>query len=124
MVLTPSILITDDDRDFRETLCVVFERQGFAPVLAADGEEAIRIVKHEMIHVVLIDFHMPRLSGIEAIEQIRKLRAHLPCILISAAEEAQQGATLAFRVLRKPVSRAVVTGTVEAALAAAYGWSP
>ena len=40
----PAILITDDDRDFRETLREVFEPRGFATLLAADGEEAIQIV--------------------------------------------------------------------------------
>ena len=42
MVISPSLLITDDDRDFRETLRDVFRPLGFRTLLAADGEEAVQ----------------------------------------------------------------------------------
>ena len=70
MVVSPSLLITDDDRDFRETLRDVFEPRGFHTVLASDGVEALEIVRTREIHLVLIDMHMPRLSGMEAIDRI------------------------------------------------------
>ena len=41
---TPSLLITDDDPGFRETLRVVFQPRGFRTLLASDGEEALKIV--------------------------------------------------------------------------------
>ena len=48
LVHVPSILITDDDVDFRETLRVVFEPQGYRTLLAGNGEEALEIVRdHE-----------------------------------------------------------------------------
>ncbi|HEX4148772.1 MAG TPA: response regulator, partial [Pirellulales bacterium] len=57
-----SILITDDDPSFRETLRSVFEPRGFRTLLAGDGEEALRIVERDEIHLVLLDMHMPRLT--------------------------------------------------------------
>lgn len=124
MIGTPQLLISDDDRDFRETLRSVFERQGLDTILAANGQEAVEIVKNESIHVVLIDLHMPKLSGIEAIRQIRDLRDSMPCILISAAldESIQAQASEAFSTLKKPVSQVEVTQTVFAALTSEYGW--
>ena len=86
---TPQLLISDDDRDFRETLRAVFQPRGFGTLLAADGEEAVEIVRRETVHVVLIDLHMPKLSGLEAIAQIKRIQAAVPCILISAAVEEQ-----------------------------------
>ena len=47
LVTPPSLLITDDDSDFRETLRGVFEPRGFRTLLAGDGEEALEIV-HEI----------------------------------------------------------------------------
>ena len=44
LVETPSLLITDDDPAYRETLQVVFEPRGFRTLLAGDGEEALDIV--------------------------------------------------------------------------------
>ena len=124
----PSLLIADDDRDFRETLRDVFEPRGFRTFLAACGEEAVSIVREEEVHIALVDFHMPRLSGLETARELRAHRDHLPCILISAAlderiiAEAQE--IPVFSVLSKPLGRAEVTETVCNALRVFYDWTP
>jgi CheY-like chemotaxis protein len=123
--LAPSILITDDDRSLRETLRVALEPCGFRTHLAADGEEAVTIVRTQRIHVVLLDMHMPRLTGLETIRLVKQINAALPCILLSAAldemivRQAQQ--LQAFSVLSKPVTRQQLTSTVVSALNQAYG---
>ncbi|MFM2096860.1 MAG: Response regulator MprA [Planctomycetota bacterium] len=124
----PSLLITDDDRDFRETLGEVFERRGFRISLAGDGEEALQMLRREWFHVLLMDMHMPRLSGLETLRRIRELPKQPPCILISAAwdselrEAAMQES--AFSVLPKPVSPTQLTGVVRDALRTVYNWDP
>ncbi len=82
----PHLLIADDDRDFRESLSELFQRRGFCTHLASDGCEAIEIVRQQSeLHLVLLDVHMPRLSGLEALEQIRALaQITLPCIIMTA----------------------------------------
>lgn len=124
MIGTPQLLISDDDRDFRETLSRALQRRGFGTVLAANGEEAVQIVKRESIHVVLIDMHMPKLTGLEAIQQIKQVQVRVPCILISAAVDdairAQSHET--FCLLEKPVNLQTLTHTVRAALESAYAW--
>jgi len=120
------MLITDDDRDFRETLGAIFEPRGFHTLLASDGQEALDIVQHEQVHVVLIDMHMPRMTGLEMIRLAKQTHAVMPCILISAAldehlaEEARRAQV--FSQLAKPISLFDVTETVEAAMRMAYGW--
>jgi CheY-like chemotaxis protein len=126
----PSLLITDDDRDFRETLRGVFEPRGFRTLLAADGDEALDIVQRQPVHLALLDMHMPRLSGLETIRRIRQMRLDivLPCILISAAlddaieEEARR--QRAFSVLSKPIRLREITGLVQQALMQTYDWRP
>ncbi|HEX4591244.1 MAG TPA: response regulator, partial [Gemmataceae bacterium] len=59
-----SILITDDDRDSRETLRDIVAPEGYRTILAASGEEALEIFHDEPVHVVLLDMHMPRLTGL------------------------------------------------------------
>jgi CheY-like chemotaxis protein len=123
----PSLLITDDDASFRQTLRELFEPEGFRTLLAGDGEEALRIVRNDRIDLVLLDMHMPKLSGLETLRRVKQLRALLPCILMSAdlteviVEQARR--EQAFSVLAKPVTRRQVTGIVRQALAAAYNWS-
>lgn len=125
MYRSPSLLITDDDRDFRETLREVLRRRGYRTLLAADGQEALHIVQTDEVHLVLIDHHMPRLTGTEAIARIKQFRSRLPCILISSQlDDELRRQSQAFQVLSKPVSLAQVTQTVADALKLTYDWPP
>jgi len=121
----PSLLITDDDRDFRATLRGLFEPR-FRTLEAADGEEALDIVRSHEVHLMLLDMHMPKLTGLETLQRVRQLKSRLPCILISAGldETIIQQARLAeaFSILAKPVSRGQITSVVDAALRRIYNW--
>ena len=123
----PSILITDDDRGFRETLRGVFEPQGFHTLLAESGVQALEIVRSNDVHLLLLDMHMPRLTGLETLRMVKQFKSRLPCILLSAhpeeglAEQAMKAD--AFSFLTKPFSRQAITNTVRIALAKTYGWS-
>ena len=126
MIEAPSLLITDDDPAFRETLQDVFEPQGYRTLLAGDGEEALAIVRAREVHLVLLDMHMPKLTGLETIRILKQFKALLPCILMSARldefliEQAQLAK--AFSVLAKPVTRTQITRTVRLALKRTYDW--
>jgi CheY-like chemotaxis protein len=146
MLFTPRLLITDDDRDFRETVAGVLNDRGFDILQAADGEEALRIVCREEVHLLLLDMQMPRLSGLETIERLQgaptsspdsssrfqidlggiQPAVPLPWILISGALDdkiiARARAASAFSVLPKPLRLPELTGAVAKALHQAYGW--
>ncbi len=126
LVETPTLLITDDDPGFRETLRVVFEPRGFRTLLAGDGEEAIEIVHQEQIHLVLLDVHMPRLTGLETLRQLKEFRAMLPCILLTAQldERIVELARIAhaYSVVSKTVTLRQITGVVFQALQRTYAW--
>ena len=122
----PTILITDDDRAFRETLRELFARRGFDTLLAGDGDEALQIVRHNRIHVVLLDMHMPRRGGLETIQGVKQVDAELPCILISGGldDQTRRQAEAAnfFGILEKPVRLDAVTSVVAAAFHRRYDW--
>ena len=125
---TPSLLITDDDLEFRQTLCGVFEPLGLRVLSAGDGEEALHIVYTEEVHLLLADMHMPKLTGLEMIRQVRQFKSTLPCILMSAdlddllIEQAFRLHT--FDVLAKPIGFRQLTGVVHRALRRIYDWPP
>ena len=122
---TPSILITDNDQQFRDTILEVLRPTGYRTLQADDGMEAMKIVQQEEVHVVLLDMHMPRQNGLETLRRLKSFKSMLPRILLSAEmderleKEARQAK--AFEVLRKPVSRIDLTGTIEHALQITYG---
>lgn len=73
----PQILAVDDEPDFLEVLTPRLESAGYQVIKASDGKEAIgmyvhSITKNDPIHLILLDIMMPGMSGIEALEAIRK----------------------------------------------------
>ena len=126
LVESPSLLITDDDRGFRETLRVGLEPRGFKTLLAGDGEEALNIVRTQEVHLVLLDMHMPKLTGLETLRRLKQFRSMLPCILLSAQLDEllieQARLAQAFSVLAKPVTLGQLTGILRQALRRTYDW--
>lgn len=116
----PTLLITDDDLAFRETLRDVFEPEGYRTFLAEDGLQACEIVKAEAVDLALLDMHMPPIDGLETIRRFHEIKPKLPCILLSAAldEVIVKAAReiLVFSVLAKPCSRQQVVSLVRRAL--------
>jgi CheY-like chemotaxis protein len=123
---TPSLLITDDDQGYRETLRGVFEPRGINTLLASNGEEAVKIVQNECVHLVLLDMHMPKLSGLETLQRLKEIRALLPCILLSAQLDdkiiKQAQLAHAFSVLSKTVTLNQIRNVVSQALERTYAW--
>jgi CheY-like chemotaxis protein len=122
----PSLLITDDDAAFRETLQGVLEPEGFRTLLAGDGEEALQIVRTKLVHVAIFDMHMPKLTGLETLRMVKQIKAMLPCIILSAdlndllVEQARR--EHAFSVLPKPFTRVQLTRIIRQALELTYNW--
>ncbi len=120
-----SILITDDDRDCRESLRLIVEAEGYRTRLASCGEEALDIVREEPVHLALLDMNMPTLSGLETLQLVKQFNELLPCIIVTAdaTQTLMRQALLAraFSVIAKPVSKNVVLYTVVRALVRAYG---
>jgi CheY-like chemotaxis protein len=120
-----SILIADDEGSCREALRDIMGAQGFRTLLASTGEEVIDIVRGAPIHLVLLDMHMPTLTGLETLHLVRQINARLPAILVtgdasdSVLRQAQQAHV--YSVIPKPVSKNVVLYTVLKALARFYG---
>lgn len=115
-----SLLITDDDRAWRETLRQVFAVRGFQTWLAADGEEALHIVHREQVDLLLADMHMPRLSGLELLRRLQRFQTAPAAILVtsdwteSLREEALRAS--AVDVLRKPLRLGQLVATVQRVL--------
>ena len=113
-----SILITDDDAEFRSAVCESIEPEGYHTLTASSGSEAIRIVRHEVVHALIMDVNMPDIDGIQAFETIEQIvPMHLPCIFVSGdwTNEMRLRAMMAraYRMLPKPLSLRLVRMLVD-----------
>lgn len=82
------ILVCDDDREIVEAITIYLQREGYEVVQANNGVQAIEILEHENVDLLIVDMMMPGLSGVETIFRIREKNT-LPIIILSAKSEDQ-----------------------------------
>jgi CheY-like chemotaxis protein len=111
------LLIADDDEACRAALRDLLEPEGFHTYEAGSGPEAIEIARAEIVHLLLLDWQMPRMTGLEAFRVIKGILGLLPCILMTGAPSkellmsalSEQAAT----VIEKPISPGLTVYTVR-----------
>ncbi len=77
------ILIIDDEKGIRRTLREILEYEGYDVTEAVDGIEGLNEIKLNEYNVVFLDIKMPRMDGMEVLEQVNKIKPDLPIIMIS-----------------------------------------
>jgi PAS domain S-box-containing protein len=116
----PVILLVDDSISLRELTARVLRDNGFGVVSAGGGAEALGLLEREpqKFDLILTDFAMPLVSGLDVIRFARSLRADWPAIIISGYADANAIADRPGDVplLNKPFTDAALIEGVQAAL--------
>lgn len=81
-----NILVVDDDKEIVKAIEIYLERENYQILKAYDGEEALKQLQENEIHLILLDIMMPKKDGIETLTEIRKEK-NIPIILLSAKSE-------------------------------------
>ncbi|HEY8351061.1 MAG TPA: response regulator, partial [Sphingomonadales bacterium] len=91
--MKPRILLIEDDPSLTELIRYNLEEEGFAIATSADGEEGLLLAEEDPPDLILLDWMLPNLSGIEICRRLRRNAdtANLPVIMLTArAEEADR----------------------------------
>ncbi|MHB9013994.1 MAG: response regulator transcription factor [Ignavibacteriaceae bacterium] len=83
------ILIAEDDEQIANSLRKNFAEDGNPVMIAKDGEEAIHFLKSISFDVILLDWRMPKVSGIEVCRYIRESGSKVPIILLTALSQVK-----------------------------------
>lgn len=78
------ILIADDEKNMRWILEKNLKSEGFVIVTAEDGEEAFNLYVDESPDIVILDYKMPKIDGMEVLKRIKKINNTIPVIMITA----------------------------------------
>lgn len=81
-----NILVVDDDKEIVGAIEIYLKKEGYNILKAYNGNQALKIVKENEIHLIILDIMMPEKDGIETLEEIRKDKS-IPIILLSAKSE-------------------------------------
>lgn len=120
--IAASLLIVEDDPDFRATLSDWLECSGYAVFAAADGVEALALAQDRAPDVVITDLKMPKMDGLELMHRLQAIVPQVPVIFLSGQATIRDAVAalrdgLGFDFLEKPLADfEVLNQVVERAL--------
>lgn len=120
--MKPVVLIVEDEPPLQKLLAYNLESAGFAVLQAFDGEEALTLIDERAPDLVLLDWMLPQLSGLEICRRLRRRpdTAHLPIIMLTARGEEPDRLrgldTGADDFIAKPFSPAELIARIRAVL--------
>ena len=120
-----TILVADDESHILHVVSLKLKNAGYRVLTARDGQEALEIAQQEKPDLLITDYHMPQLSGIELCRKLKQDPAttHIPAIMLTARgyelEPADTEQSGILRMLSKPFSPRHLLSTVEEVLSGA-----
>ena len=118
--MSGSILVVDDDADTRELIVDILIRRGFSAFDAPGGAEALELVRQREIDVVVTDFQLGGMSGIEVCRQLSELRPDVPVIVLTGHGNMDLAISAiragAYDFITKPITEEVLGLSVSRAL--------
>jgi DNA-binding response OmpR family regulator len=80
-----TILLVDDEELLRAGVQEMLEMQGFTVITAPNGQQALLCLNEQIIDLVITDLVMPKMDGIDFVQQLRKVRPDVPVIVVSGS---------------------------------------
>ena len=81
------ILVVEDNANTRKLMEAVLLQNGYQPILACDGVEALEILDKKHVDLIVLDIMMPRMDGYEFTETLRSSGCELPILMVTAKEK-------------------------------------
>ena len=79
-------MVAEDDTELRDLFCAVLTERGYQTLPAADGMEALDILEHSYVDLIISDIMMPKLDGFTLTEQLRNANYDMPILIITALD--------------------------------------
>ena len=84
------ILIIDDEENLARLMKRVLERKGYSAVVALNGKEGMELFEKNSIDMVILDMHLPEISGEQILEMLLEKKADLKILLTSGITETKE----------------------------------
>ncbi len=109
------ILVADDDADIRKVLNIFLTYFGYEVDCVNDGEDAIKLIEKSNCSLLITDYEMPKINGVELTKKVRNLSPSMPIIGISGLHSSRKefliaGATL---FMEKPITLSILKNALE-----------
>ena len=119
-----TILIVDDDLDLQFLVTEILHREGYLTITAENGRQAVKLVKKQSPPVVLLDMKLPDMSGMQVLEEIKKLEPAVMVIMLTAYADVKEAVAAmklgAYHYLTKPFDNEELGLVIKKALQTRY----
>lgn len=107
------IVVAEDDEVLRYCVVRGLESHGYKVIEARDGQEALELVEqcHDPIHLLISNYNMPRMNGLELIRRLKAREQNLVVLIISGQELASDSDE--YELLPKPFNQALLARKVR-----------
>lgn len=84
-----TVMVVEDVDIIRETVAKLLRREGFTTLIAANGEEALRVLNSTRPDLVLLDLMMPKMDGLTCLQRLREMPGaqNVPVIIMTAMDD-------------------------------------
>jgi len=79
-------MVVEDDRNTRRLMAAVLQQNGYEPILAQDGVEALDLLEKKHVDLILLDVMMPRMDGYAFARVLRESGSEIPILMVTAKE--------------------------------------
>ena len=120
--MTATVMIVEDDEMIREMMDISLSQAGYGVIAVGSGESALDLLKRVKVNLVLLDIHMPRMSGLDVLMAMARMGRNTPPVLMVTANRQADTIAEAMRLgcagyMAKPFAPGDLLGRVARALA-------
>ena len=117
------VLIVEDDFEVARALAQMISHLGYSAYTCSHAEEALKFLEGHKVDLMLVDYRMPELTGLDLISILKEEGRMLPVVMLTGYDETEARALADKRdqliVLKKPIDLPVLATAMEKALGAA-----
>lgn len=120
--MTATLMVVEDDESIREMIDITLSQAGYGVIAVGSGESALDLLKRVKVDLVLLDVHMPRMSGLDVLMAMARIGRPTPPVLMVTANRQVDTVAEAMRLgcvgyMAKPFAPGDLLGRVARALA-------
>ncbi|NVI99218.1 sigma-54-dependent Fis family transcriptional regulator [Myxococcus sp. AM009] len=117
---SPTVLVVDDDRANLDSVVRIFQREGMATLAAANGTEALELLRRPEVAAMVTDLMMPNMDGQELLRAARAIRPDVEVVLMTAYGTVETAVAAmkdgAYDFITKPLKRHALVKAIQKAL--------
>jgi DNA-binding response OmpR family regulator len=103
--MNKEILVIDDQPGIRVLLTDVLENEGYKVTTASDGKEALKKIYEHTYHLMMVDYKLPVINGVEILQQLNQDKVEIPVIVMSGLADEIKNELSDYQLVKKVVAK-------------------